>query len=566
MTSSGQSAAGLPTGIALIVGEILLSAVIVFGPLAFGSVEPWATAVLQGLILLLGAVVFLHCARACVTPAKSVAALASVVALIGFLQAMNVHDASGVRGGFIFSTSGFYSSRLAFMWGCFAVLGASASVVLSRPAARVRFAWVVFLVGAIISFVGIVQHAQGNTFYYGLRPVRNGIPFGPYTNYNHAASLMSAALCMGMGLIFAPLAEKRGSLADRVPIQVLIFAIMGLISFGILKTGSRAGLAALGIGAGAFVGGWSLLGRWRMSSAHKWVAVLFAGAVAVGLLFNPGGHRFAMSAIAHGAAFRAEIYKSSLSALSDFPVFGIGLGAIPAAMHPYQTVWVGRLLESAHSDILDVFLQVGMVGTAVILGFAVTLAAKSIVQCRMDRPDGAILRLGSLAACAAFLAHGIVESNLRIPANAALIVSLLAFASSSTASMLTGASSGFSPLRTYAFAATSVVMGALVFVPFRAAQAAWVFRRALEQPGEDSLEMLRYAARLDARPEYQFALAVEYANAADRASSDRALLRQALSASSAALQWFPYHQPYRGLHASILSKLGRSRDASAFPI
>lgn len=566
MTSSGQSSAGLPAEIGLTVGEILLSIVIIFGPLAFGSVEPWASAVLQGLILLLGAVVSLHCARAGVVPPMGVAALAGVVALIGFLQTMNVHDASGVNGGWISSTSGFCSSRLAFMWTCFAVLGASASAVLSRPAARVRFAWTVFLVGAIISFIGIVQHAQGNTFYYGLRPVRNGIPFGPYTNYNHAASLMSAALCMGMGLIFAPLTETRGRLTDRVPVQALIFAIMGLIFFGILKTGSRAGLAALGVGAGAFVCGLWLLGRWRLSPGTQWLAVLLAGTAAVGVFFNPGGHRFALSAIAHGAAFRAEIYRNALSALSDFPVFGIGLGAIPAAMHPYQTVWVGRLLESAHSDILDGFLQIGMAGTIAILGFALSLAAKTLVQCRMDRTSAAVLRLSSFAACGVFLAHGFLESNLRIPANAALIVAVLAFASTTSASTATAVSSGSAPLRSYGFALTSVVIAAMVFVPFRAAHAASVFRRAIERPSDDSLVMLREAIRLDARPEYQFALAVELANSADRAASDRVLLRQALSASAAALKSFPYHQPYRGLHASILTKLGRGRDASEFPI
>lgn len=566
MRPTGQSATDLPAGIGLIIGECLLSAVIVVGPLAFGAVEPWATAVLQALILLLGVVVIFHCARSGVIPTTGVAALASFVAFIGFLQTMNVSHASGVRGGLIFSTSGLYSFRLAFMWGCFAVLGASASVVLSRPAARVRFAWVVFLIGVLIAFVGIVQHAQGNTYYYGLRPVRNGIPFGPYTNYNHAASLMAAALCMGMGLICAPLAEKRAPLADRIPIQVLIFAIMGLIFFGILKTGSRAGLAALGVGSGAFVWGAALWGRLRINSANKWFFALVGGVVVLGLLFNPGGYRFAVSAIAHGAAFRVEIYKTCLWALSDFPAFGIGLGAIPAALHPYQTVWVGRLLESAHSDVLDAFLQVGIVGAAVILAFLVKLAAQSFAGCRMDRPGLTLLRIGSLAACAMFLAHGFVESNIRIPANAALVISLLAYASSINGIAISTVRPMPSILGSYSLVAMAILLLIMLAVPLRSARGAWFFYRAAEQSGENAIELLQRAVQCDARPEYQYALAVEYMHAADRTSNGRQFLAQALDTSAAALESFPFHQAYRSLHASILTKLGRGRDASAFPI
>lgn len=567
MTSSSVPSARFQPRILPIIGEVLLSAVIVFGPLAFGSVEPWATAMLQGLVLLLGVVVAVHCLRSGEAPSMSVAALATIVALIGLLQAANVRQASGVRAGVVFSTSGFHSMRLAFMWACYAVLGASASVLLSRPAVRARFAWVVFLTGATIAFVGVVQMAQGNALYYGIRPIRNGNPFGPYTNYNHAASFMAAALCMGAGLFFAPLvADKRRPLGDQVPIQALTLAILALVFFGILETGSRAGLSAMVAGIGSFVGGWALLGRWRVRPVHKWLALLLTGAVTIGLFFNPGGHRFALSAMAQGATFRGAIYKSCLSAILDFPAFGIGLGAVPAAMHPYQTVWVGRLLESAHSDILDLLLQVGAAGAAAILFLMVKLAPKCLVECKMENSGAAMLRLGSLAACTVFLAHGLLESNLRIPSNAALIFALLAFASTPAApgrSEMPLETPGF---RYYSFGASAVVLTALLAVPFRAAQAAWVFQHALERSGDDTMELLQYAVSLDARPEYEYALALEYSNAADRASSNRTLLRRALRSSSSALESFPYHEPYRGLHALILSKLGRNRDAAAFPI
>jgi len=566
MTSTGSLLVRSQGGQLFVISEITLAALILFGPLAFGAVEPWAQAFLQILILMLGMTVVVQSARSGGMPSLDVAAIAIVVAIIGFLQTVNVHGVTSIRNGYIFSASGHYTTRLAFLWICFGVLGASASSVLSHLAARMRFAWMVFFVGAIIAFVGIVQIGQGNTSFYGLRPIKNGIPFGPYTNYNHAASLMAAAQCMGLSLFMASLVPgRRMSLGDQLARQALMLGMIALIFFGLLKTGSRGGLAGLLSGIVTLIGGWLLLARWRIHTVHRWLAIVLASAAVVGLWFNPGAHRFALSAITHGVTFRGSIYKSCLAAVLDFPAFGVGLGAVPAALHPYQNVWLGRLLESGHSDILDLVLQVGIVGTGIILFFLIRLGAKSVTACRTDDSGTAILRLGSLSACVVFLVHGIVESNLHIPANAALIFALLSFATASigTSSCEEGS---VGSLRSYAHFAAAVILAAMLAVPYRAARGAWAFYCAMNRPGSESEELLQRAVRFDARPEYEYALAMHYLIAAERTSLDRTLLRRALSASTRASEAFPYHQSYRAIHAAILSKLGRGGDAAAFPI
>lgn len=548
------------------LGEMLLISLMLLGPLAFGAVEPWAVAMVQGLILLLGGVAVLQCILSGEVPPMSVAALAGCVAFIGLLQATNVHAAAGVRNGFIFTTSFFYSTKLCFMWACYAILGASASWLLSRPAARIRFAWAIFVCGAIIAFVGIVQSAQGNTYFYGIRPIRTGIPFGPYTNYNHAAAFMSAALCIGLGIFLLPLVSERRPLGDHIARQVLNLAMLALIFFGILKTGSRAGLVSMFVGIGILAGGFALLGRWKIGTNYKWLLMVLAVAVISGLVFNPGGYRFTLAAIAHGIEFRGGIYMSCLSALLDFPIFGIGLGAVPAALHPYQIVWVGRLLETGHSDLLDILLQVGIVGGSLVACILLKLISNAIAMVKAEDSRGAVLRLSSLAACAVFFAHGTVESNLQIPANAALIFALLSWASTSIAPEPGRGLPDARGLRSSAFVVVSIGMFALLSVPSRAALGAWVFHHALARSGQESVDLLLLAVRLDSRPEYQYALARGYVREAEKDSLHRAPLQRALVVSSSALAAFPFHREYRALHAQILSILGRSRDAAAFPI
>ena len=101
------------------------------------------------------------------------------------------------------------------LWSAYAaLLWCVPQVLTGRPALRC-LAWTIFIVGAVVAIVGI-------SAYYGLRPVRHGDPFGPYTNYNHAASIMVMSLFAGLGLFFARLGSlfREGSMSKRLSLTL----------------------------------------------------------------------------------------------------------------------------------------------------------------------------------------------------------------------------------------------------------------------------------------------------------------------------------------------------------
>jgi tetratricopeptide (TPR) repeat protein len=94
--------------------------------------------------------------------------------------------------------------------------------------------------------------------------------------------------------------------------------------------------------------------------------------------------------------------------------------------------------EHAHSDYLELLAEYGLVGEALAIFFLVVHIGQGMKTARqvtarrlcnipgMGQSDTLALTLGALSACAALLAHSVVDFNMHIPGNAVLFAFLFA--------------------------------------------------------------------------------------------------------------------------------------------
>ena len=289
------------------------------------------------------------------------------------------------------------------------------------------------IVGLFEACYGLVQYLAGWQYIFTYRKVF-GIDdaTGTYINHNHFAGLLEMVLPFVLaGVLFrrpqrAELGVKRKLLAaissessSRLLSQAMVFAVLCL---ALVFSRSRMGIAA-GVSGLLLVGGLHILRRRRRSAVALLLVLLlipacyafWVGLEAVISRFEMLGQAGAME------QDRLPIWRDSLSAIRDFKWLGTGLGTYDwAAMH-YQTAFLDRQYEHAHSDYLEFAAEIGVPAALLLFGglWALLAGAARTAVVGNDR-ESRVLAAGCGGALAAILLHAITDFNLQIPANALL--------------------------------------------------------------------------------------------------------------------------------------------------
>lgn len=418
--------------------EAVLLTAVVFGPLAFGAVETWSVAVLESLLILAallcaarGLSVRRHPAYRTFLPAVG------VLLVIGLAQVLNPHSAAMRASPLPFSAAGLETGRALLLWTSYAALLLAAPQILSTRAARSRFLWTVFGLGAVVAVIGLMQRGQGNAAYYGLRPIRHGNPFGPYTNYDHAASMLVLAAFSGLGLALSrwPLLrsiEQVGKLVEAWMLQLLIVFFLGVILYAIAYIRSRGAIHGMAFGA-ALVSAGAVL-RFSQGKARAAAgALLVVTSVIYGVLMVRNKVMIGFERDASSTLFRLSLFKNSAEIAEDFPVFGTGLASYDAVFPAYENRGlVENRVDHVHNDWLELLIQTGITGfAAYVIGLTALYAAAVRGWFESRSFESRCLTAAALAATLSFCFHGMVDFSFQIPANAVLFLTLLICASAS---------------------------------------------------------------------------------------------------------------------------------------
>ncbi len=295
--------------------------------------------------------------------------------------------------------------------------------------------WVITLTAAVTALIGICQHFAGLSAIYGWRDASYAHFFGAFLNRNHFAAYQTMAILTGLGLFVTLSPHKRNSLATTNPSPPPQFSYSFLLLFALaIMTGALCLTLSRG-GVLSFFAGLSLLcllhrqSRRRLGIRLAWV---FAGLALMSFWLGLGPliERFWQSlsetpALAWGD--RGVVYAATWAMVKDFPVFGIGLGAFPVLFPRYQPAAVTLRYLQAHSDLLQLLAETGVVGWAACMGVGFGLVTSIVKSWRQSHGElAAGIVPAGLGAIAAVTLHACIDFSLRIPANAVLLTVILA--------------------------------------------------------------------------------------------------------------------------------------------
>lgn len=420
-----------------------------------------------------------------------------------------------------------------------------------------RLAWAIFALGSILAIVGIAFRARGEILIMGLRACAICRPFGPFVNYNHAATFLAASICIGAGLLNPPGRRYRriGDSAEYWAKQAFVgFFILVQIA-GLVYSGSRGGALALALTVAVFA---------CLTLARRVAGILALGALGLPasvLAINYFTSPDRAGVFDGSAATRLSMWRSSFTLLADVPFTGIGLGGVLASFQPYRKEMVSGLVDHVHNDWLELGLESG---SAV---FVTLWVASSMYFVRLRRdisgvPEGGQRRLliGFAAAAMVFAVHSAVEFSLRIPADALLLAIILGSLSAVLPRSSERASGAIVGARIMRLGAA----GCLLLLGGGAVRAGWITWRAAGS-WEERIPALSRAEEIDPSPRrsYRVAFARLQAASGDKRPENASMWRETLKKIEEPLSRDPMNSAYRAIAAAALSNLGRSVDSAS---
>jgi len=391
---------------------------LLFGPLAFGAVEPWSIFLLEAG----SAALFL------IWIVKQ--------ALEGEIKIRRnpLFLPMGVFGLLILSQLAFRQTAyphdtisLVLLYFSYAVLCFLAGQTLIKGS-QARTLTVVFsLYGAALAGFALLQGVSSNGKLYWLRqPRMGGWIYGPYVNHNHYAGLMEMLVPIPLVLALTRLASRRT--------RAVAGAAAAVMAGTIFLSGSRGGMLAI---ITEFIILSVLLVK-QKRSLRTAIGVGVFLALVLGLLTWIGGaelsKRIASVTSSHSEItndVRTFINRDGLKMFLKKPVLGWGLGTFPVVYPQFRSFYTNFFVNQAHNDYLQLLVETGLLGFATMLWFLWTLYSRAIRKMKNwpSEISGAVA-FSCVLGLSGILVHSAVDFNLQIPANAALFYVLCTIAAS----------------------------------------------------------------------------------------------------------------------------------------
>jgi O-antigen ligase len=394
-------------------------------PLAFGAVQPWASAAIVGL-----AVLALFCwALGCVRIHNIVLAQtrlyvpALLFLSLAFVQLLSRRtlDPTATRDALILGCAYFILFTLA------ATLFSNVKECWSQLG-KIVTGYTLFL-----SLFAILQFFTGpDKIYWTVVPRWGGYIFGPYVNHNHYAGLMEMLVALTATVW---LGRRR---RDAWNWLAGFATLIGLSSVAL--SGSRAGVGSVLIEM-LLLGGIAMLAQRRHNLGSPVPALalglLCATLVAAWMLPEETTERFRPTVDPHDASFtdRVSMAGDSLRIFRTHMLTGVGLGAFETAYPAQQTFPSDKRVDHAHNDYAEAIAETGLPGALLIAASLVFFLQQGFKNLRYALEPAkdtiAWLRLGATIGCLGLLVHSYFDFNLHIPANAAWFVVCAGLASAS---------------------------------------------------------------------------------------------------------------------------------------
>lgn len=267
-----------------------------------------------------------------------------------------------------------------------------------------------------------------------------GKAVGTFVNRNHYAGYLNMSLALGIGWLVAgsktrEIVHWRQRLRNLIKFllspKMRLRVYLAIMAIGLVLSHSRMGNSAFFASLLITGGLWLLLQRRR---PQRGALIVLVSILLIDILIL--GHWFGIDKVVDRlentslqGEMRDDVISDSLPYARQYWLTGSGSGSFTSTYPGYMGEKVRAFHRYAHNDYLQFFLEVGLVGT-LLVGTLVLWSLIVALRVMRRRRHSYLKRIGygSFMGMLAILIHSSVDFNLQIPANAAYFVILLALA------------------------------------------------------------------------------------------------------------------------------------------
>jgi len=428
----------------------LLIFVLLFCPLAFGTVENWSYLIMETAAALSGLLACAALAKGAGRPLAVPGALPLFLLLCYMLLHLLPLPAPLVKflspatfemyrplleldpaiSSIPLSLNGKGTLLQFFTFGAYTLVYFLTVQHCSGTACLKRTTTIVVTLGIIIAVVAILQKFTAGGTIYWFRATPNSTPVGPWVYSNHFAGFMEMLfpLAVALFLYYRPridygLSFREKCLATLTMPGANSHLLLGsgavLMAASILLSISRGGIITLALAFLFFV---LFSARTAASPRNRWAAVLtilvlllitwFGWEPIIGKFGNLWGEE------GLDTSGRLPVFQDSLALLRTFPLTGAGFGAFIHVYPMVRTVPGDAIFDHAHNDYIEILADGGVIGF-ILCGWFVLAVLTHAVRALIRRRDryAILLTSASLTGMLALLFHSLADFQMYNGAN-----------------------------------------------------------------------------------------------------------------------------------------------------
>lgn len=390
---------------------------LMFGPLAFGAVEPWSIFIVEtGAVTLslvwLAKQWFDGEFDILWNPIFLPMAAFGLLILLQLVLRTSAYPHDTIAGAMLFCAYGMLSFLV------------TQSLLRSSQARKI--AVILAAYGATLAALALLQGISPNGKIFWMRtPRMGGWIYGSYVNHNHYAGLMELLVPIPLIIALSRMAHDKLRIAAGISASVMVGTIF--------LSGSRGGMIAIFVELIVLA---AILFRQKRSIRIAISVVAFA-VVVISLLVWLGGKELSVRVSSISKETRTEITggmrfsidRDTLHMFRQKPVMGWGLGTFPTVYPRFRSFYTNFFVNEAHNDYLQLLAETGVLGFGIMIWFMVVLfhRVRGKIANWTTNVSGAVTLACTLSATG-ILIHSLVDFNLEIPANAALFYVFCAIA------------------------------------------------------------------------------------------------------------------------------------------
>ena len=264
--------------------------------------------------------------------------------------------------------------------------------------------------------------------------------WGPYINRNHFAGYMEMAMPLSAGmLLYRSSSMGRSHHKQRLHRRIASFvgtsqfpkmaawSLAVLILAGaVFMTLSRGGIIAMSASMVLLIA----LARTRRSLKKKVILLVMVGLVIFFSVVIASWDKIAgrFEDLADTAKVqRLDVWTDAAGIIREFPAMGTGFGTFKSIYQGYQTKYPVLQFEHAENDYIELVTDCGLAGL-IVIGCMVAVYMTTLVKAWQRRHDLFVkcIVTGGIGSSVAIAIHSFTDFNTRIPGNAMLLTVILA--------------------------------------------------------------------------------------------------------------------------------------------